>query len=77
MTKFKTNEEYILNELYKTQEELYLANKKIEELQEKLNKDDTKEENDTNSPVMSGLNKQKPGKKEEWVSEGQLTLFDM
>lgn len=31
MTKFKTNEEYILNELYTTQEELYLANKKIEE----------------------------------------------
>lgn len=40
---------------------LNLDNKKIE-----------KEENDTNSPV-----KQKPGKKEEWVSEGQLTLFDM
>lgn len=34
MTKFKTNEEYILNELYKAQEELQLANKKIEELQE-------------------------------------------
>ena len=41
------------------------------------NKKTDKEENDTNSPVMSGLNKQKPGKKEEWVSEGQLTLFDM
>ena len=41
------------------------------------NFDTDKEENDTNSPVMSGLNKQKPGKKEEWVSEGQLTLFDM
>lgn len=44
---------------------LNLVNKKEEEA------------NDTNSPVMSGLNKQKPGKKEEWVSEGQLTLFDM
>jgi hypothetical protein len=43
--KFKTSEEYILNELYKTQEELYLANKKIKELQEKSNKDDTNEEN--------------------------------
>ena len=44
-----------------------------------LNLDNKKEDeaNDTNSPVMSGLNKQKPGKKEEWVSEGQLTLFDM
>lgn len=44
-----------------------------------LNLDNKKEdeENDTNSPVMSELNKQKPGKKEEWVSEGQLTLFDM
>ena len=41
------------------------------------NKKTEKEENDTNSPVMSGLNKQKPDKKEEWVSEGQLTLFDM
>lgn len=41
------------------------------------NKKTDKEENDTNSPVMSGLNKQKPDKKEEWVSEGQLTLFDM
>lgn len=41
------------------------------------NKKTEKEENDTNSPVMSGLNKQKPGKKEKWVSEGQLTLFDM
>lgn len=36
MTKFKTNEEYILNELYKTQDELVLANKKIEELEEQL-----------------------------------------
>lgn len=36
MTKFKTNEEYILNELYKTQEELMLANKKINELEEQL-----------------------------------------
>lgn len=44
---------------------LNLVNKKEEEA------------NDTNSPVKSGLNKQKPGKKEEWVSEGQLTLFDM
>lgn len=44
MTKFKTNEEYILNELYKAQEELYLANKKIEELKEKLKNDDTTEE---------------------------------
>lgn len=45
MTKFKTNEEYILNELYTTQEELYLANKKIEELEKKLESDDTNEEN--------------------------------
>ena len=45
MNKVKTNEEYILNELYKTQEELYLANKKIEELEEKLKNDDTNEEN--------------------------------
>lgn len=44
---------------------LNLVNKKEEEA------------NDTNSPVKSGLNKRKPGKKEEWVSEGQLTLFDM
>ena len=36
MTKFKTNEEYILNELYKTQEELQLANKKITDLEEQL-----------------------------------------
>lgn len=28
MNKVKTSEEYILNELYKTQEELYLANYK-------------------------------------------------
>lgn len=45
MTKFKTNEEYILNELYKTQEELSLANKKIEELEEQLKNDDTNEGN--------------------------------
>ena len=45
MTKFKTNEEYILNELYKTQEELSLANKKIEELEEQLKNDDANEEN--------------------------------
>lgn len=44
MNKFKTNEEYILNELYTTQEELYLAKKKIEELQEKLKKDTINEE---------------------------------
>lgn len=37
MIKFKTNEEYILNELYKTQEELQLAKKKIEELEEEKN----------------------------------------
>ena len=43
-----------------------------------LNLDSKKEEeNDTNSPVKSVQNKRKPGKKEEWVSEGQLTLFDM
>jgi hypothetical protein len=41
------------------------------------NKKTEKEESDTNRPVISGLNKQKPDKKEEWVSEGQLTLFDM
>ena len=44
---------------------LNLVNKKEEEA------------NDTNSPVKSVQNKRKPGKKEEWVSEGQLTLFDM
>lgn len=44
MDKFKTNEEYILNELYKTQEDLQIANKKIEELQEKLKKDTVNEE---------------------------------
>ncbi len=44
-----------------------------------LNLDNKKEEeeNDTNSPVKSVQNKRKPDKKEEWVSEGQLTLFDM
>lgn len=45
MVKFKTNEEYILNELYKSQEELQLANKKINELEEQLKKDDTNTEN--------------------------------
>lgn len=45
MTKFKTNEEYILNELYKTQEELQLANEKIKQLEEQLKNDDTNEEN--------------------------------
>ena len=40
---------------------LNLVNKKEEEA------------NDTKSVQ----NKRKPGKKEEWVSEGQLTLFDM
>lgn len=45
MTKFKNNEEYILNELYKTQEELQIANKKIQELEEQLKKDDINEEN--------------------------------
>lgn len=44
MDKFETNEEYILNELYKTQEDLQIANKKIEELQEKLKKDTVNEE---------------------------------
>ena len=44
---------------------LNLVNKKEEEA------------NDTNSPVKSVQNKRKPEKKEEWVSEGQLTLFDM
>lgn len=44
---------------------LNLVNKKEEEA------------NDTNSPVKSGQSKQKPDKKEAWVSEGQLTLFDM
>lgn len=45
MTKFKTSEEYVLNELNKTQEELYLANKRIEELEKRLKSDDTSEEN--------------------------------
>jgi hypothetical protein len=44
MTKFKTNEEYILNELYKAQEELQLANKKIEELEEQLRNPRTDED---------------------------------
>lgn len=44
---------------------LNLVNKKEEEA------------NDTNSPFKSVQNKRKPDKKEEWVSEGQLTLFDM
>ena len=45
MTKFKTNEEYILNELYKAQEELQLAKKKIEELENRLKNDNSNEEN--------------------------------
>lgn len=45
MIRFKTNEEYILNELFKTQVELQLANKKIEELEEILKNNDTSEEN--------------------------------
>lgn len=45
MDKIKTSEEYVLSELYKTQEELYLANKKIEELEEKLKNNDTNEKN--------------------------------
>ena len=36
MKKYKTNEEFVLDELYKTQEQLELANKKIEELEEQL-----------------------------------------
>lgn len=44
MAKFKTNEEYILNELYKTQDELVLANKKIEELEEQLKAPNNKED---------------------------------
>ena len=36
MKKYKTNEEYILDELYKTQEQLEIANKKIEELENQL-----------------------------------------
>lgn len=46
--KFKTVEEYILNELYKTQGELQLANKKIkelEELKEQSKNDNVNEEN--------------------------------
>lgn len=43
MNKFKTYKEYILNELYTTQKELSLANKKIEELEEQLKNDDTNE----------------------------------
>ena len=42
-----------------------------------VNKKEEKEEKETNSPVISGSNKQKTDKKEKWVSEGQLTLFDM
>ena len=44
MTKFKTNEEYILNELYKTQDELELANTKIKELEEQLKTPTNEEE---------------------------------
>lgn len=51
----------------------------LDESNSNLNLVNKKEEeaNDTNSPVKSVQNKRKPGKKEEWVSEGQLTLFDM
>lgn len=38
MKKYKTNEEFVLDELYKTQEQLELANKKIDELEEQLEK---------------------------------------
>lgn len=43
--KFKTMEEYILNELYKTKVELQLANKKIKELKEQPKNDNVNEEN--------------------------------
>ena len=43
MKKYKTNEEFVLDNLYKAQEQLELANKKIEELEEQLKKP----ENDT------------------------------
>ena len=52
MARFKTNEEYILNELYKSQEELQLANKKIEELEETL-KNDNGNENNMNCIYLS------------------------
>lgn len=38
MKKYKTNEEFVLDNLYKTQEQLEIANKKIEELEEQLKK---------------------------------------
>lgn len=44
MKKYKTNEEFVLDNLYKTQEELELANKKIEELEEQLEKPETEED---------------------------------
>lgn len=44
MKKYKTNEEFVLDNLYKAQEELELANKKIEELEEQLNKPQNNDE---------------------------------
>lgn len=44
MKKYKTNEEFVLDNLYKTQEQLDLANKKIEELEEQLKKPQNEED---------------------------------
>ena len=44
MKKYKTNEEYVLDNLYKTQEELETANKKIEQLEEQLKTPQNEEE---------------------------------
>lgn len=44
MKKYKTNEEFVLDNLYKAQEQLEIANKKIEELEEQLKKPQNNDE---------------------------------
>lgn len=44
MRKYKTNEEYVLDNLYQTQQELELANKRIKELEEQLAKPQNNDE---------------------------------
>lgn len=44
MKKYKTNEEFVLDNLYKTQEQLEIANKKIEQLEEQLKKPQSEED---------------------------------
>lgn len=43
MKKYKSSEEFVLDNLYKVQEELELANKKIEELEEQLKQPESEE----------------------------------